>query len=160
MAPPLADIGETSHHLNELISKLDQAVKDNTGLGAYDEQRKQAVANAPNITPNSLRRSRPTRRRRCRRCANSPPENAPPVVPPAGSKNTDVVELSPGAALGNPGRIKPEIAFSEANGRRYRCRRRGARSCGFSEKTQLGGQSKGIVLKTRQGAQVTSPCDG
>ncbi len=30
----------------------------------------------------------------------------------------------------------------------------------FGEKTQYGGQSKGIVLETRQGAQVTSPCDG
>ena len=36
----------------------------------------------------------------------------------------------------------------------------GAQVLGFGEKTQFGGQSKGIVIETRQGAQVTSPCDG
>jgi murein hydrolase activator len=30
----------------------------------------------------------------------------------------------------------------------------------FGEKTQYGATSKGMVLETRQGAQVTSPCDG
>lgn len=30
----------------------------------------------------------------------------------------------------------------------------------FGEKTQYGGESKGLVLETRYGAQVTSPCDG
>ena len=58
-----------------------------------------------------------------------------------------------------PGRIKPEIAFSDASGR-LPMPAQGRQVLGFSEKTQFGGQSKGIVLETRQGAQVTSPCDG
>ena len=57
------------------------------------------------------------------------------------------------------GRIKPEIAFSDASGR-LPMPAQGRQVLGFSEKTQFGGQSKGIVLETRQGAQVTSPCDG
>jgi septal ring factor EnvC (AmiA/AmiB activator) len=69
------------------------------------------------------------------------------------------VELSPGTALGSPGRIKPEIAFADAKGR-LTMPAQGRQVLGFGEKTQYGGQSKGLVLETRQGAQVTSPCDG
>ena len=69
------------------------------------------------------------------------------------------MELSPGTALGSPGRIKPEIAFADAKGR-LPLPAQGRQVLGFGEKTQYGGQSKGLVLETRQGAQVTSPCDG
>ena len=88
--------------------------------------------------------------------SKAPPKNAPGAT---SQKGTDFVELSPSATLGSPGRIKPEIAFSEANGR-LPMPAQGRQVLGFSEKTQFGGQSKGIVLETRQGAQVTSPCDG
>jgi len=159
MRTAAADISRNVNDLNELISKLDQAVKDNTGLGAYDEQRKQAAANTPNITPNSSPPIAPNSPAALPEISKAPPKDALAVVPPAGSKGMDVVELSPGAALGNPGRIKPEIAFSEANGR-LPMPAQGRQVLGFAEKTQFGGQSKGIVLETRQGAQVTSPCDG
>jgi septal ring factor EnvC (AmiA/AmiB activator) len=86
----------------------------------------------------------------------APAADAPP---PGASKGVDVVVLSPGTTLGSPGRIKPEIAFSAATGR-LPLPAQGRQVLGFSEKTQFGGQSKGIVLETRQGAQVTSPCDG
>jgi len=36
----------------------------------------------------------------------------------------------------------------------------GRRVIAFGERTQFGGQSKGIVIETRSSAQVTSPCDG
>ncbi len=160
MRTAAADISRNVNDLNELISKLDQAVKNNTGLGAYDEQQKQWAANPPpNITPNSSPLIAPNSPAALPEISKAPPKDAPAVVPPAGSKGTDVVELSPGAALGNPGRIKPEIAFSEANGR-LPMPAQGRQVLGFAEKTQFGGQSKGIVLETRQGAQVTSPCDG
>jgi septal ring factor EnvC (AmiA/AmiB activator) len=160
MRTAAADISRNVNDLNELISKLDQAVKDNTGLGAYDAQQKQWAANPPpNITPNSSPLIAPNSPAALPEISKAPPKDAPAVVPPAGSKGTDVVELSPGAALGNPGRIKPEIAFSQANGR-LPMPAQGRQVLGFAEKTQFGGQSKGIVLETRQGAQVTSPCDG
>ncbi|MCV4600326.1 hypothetical protein OFC63_30335, partial [Escherichia coli] len=38
MRTAAADISRNVKDLNELIGKLDQAVKDNTGLGAYDAQ--------------------------------------------------------------------------------------------------------------------------
>ena len=157
MRTAAADISRNVNDLNELISKLDEAVKDNTGLGAYDEQRKQAAAT--NITPNSSPPIPPNSPAALPAMSKAPEKGTPPVVPPSGAKGQEFVELSPGATLGSPGRIKPEIAFSDATGR-LPTPAQGRQVLGFSEKTQFGGQSKGIVLETRQGAQVTSPCDG
>jgi murein hydrolase activator len=128
MRKAAADISASVTDLNELIARLDTAVKDNTGLGAYDaEARKQTAA------PDDKK-----------------------VMP---GKPTDVVELAPGTTLGSPGRIKPEIPFAKAQGR-LPLPAQGRKVLAFGEKTQYGGQSKGLVLETRQGAQVTSPCDG
>jgi septal ring factor EnvC (AmiA/AmiB activator) len=143
-----ANISESVTDLNDLIGKLDQAVKNNTGLGDYEKERK-AAEQHPSESGQSA----------------APPgasetpgksEEQPPIVPP---KNSNVVELSPGTTLGNPGRIKPEIAFAEAQGR-LPLPAQGRQVLKFGEKTQYGGQSKGMVLETRLGAQVTSPCDG
>jgi septal ring factor EnvC (AmiA/AmiB activator) len=128
MRAAAADISESVTDLNELIARLDQAVKNNTALGAYEEE---------------------TRRR-----AADPGPGAD-----GGAKSTDVVELSPSATLGSPGRIIPEIPFAQAKGR-LPLPAQGRQVLRFGERTQYGGQSKGIVLETRQGAQVTSPCDG
>jgi septal ring factor EnvC (AmiA/AmiB activator) len=167
MRTAAADISRNVKDLNELITQLDQAVKTNTGLGAYEEQRQKQTA--ANITPNSSSTppSPPPNI-----APNSPaalPDNqkaplpgavpASPSTAPSTSKGVDIVELSPGATLGSPGRIKPEIAFSDATGR-LPTPAQGRQVLSFGEKTQFGGQSKGIVLETRQGAQVTSPCDG
>lgn len=162
MRTAAADISRNVKDLNELIVKLDQAVKENTSLGAYDEQHKRPATAAaeppaapePNITQNSSAPVPP-----------SPPPAAPKITtapPPSGgpnSKGVDVVELTPGATLGSPGRIKPEIEFAAATGR-LPLPAQGKQVLAFGEKTQFGGQSKGIVIETRQGAQVTSPCDG
>ncbi len=130
MRKAAADISASVTDLNELIARLDKAVKDNTGLGAYDaEARKQGAA---------------------------PDAGKAPVAP---GKPTNVVELAPGATLGSPGRIKPEIPFSQAKSR-LPLPAQGRKVLAFGEKTQYGGQSKGLVLETRQGAQVTAPCDG
>ena len=157
MRTAAADISRNVSDLNDLISKLDQAVKDNTGLGAYNEQRKTEAA--ANITPNSSAPIAPNSPAALPAISKAPEKGVPPVVPPSGAKGQEFVELSPGATLGSPGRIKPEIAFSDATGR-LPTPAQGRQVLGFGEKTQFGGQSKGIVLETRQGAQVTSPCDG
>jgi septal ring factor EnvC (AmiA/AmiB activator) len=138
MRQAAADISASVTDLNELIARLDKAVKDNTGLGAYDaEARKQAAApDEENLMP---------------------PKPGEPKS--SDQKPTDVVELAPGATLGSPGRIKPEIAFTQATAR-LPLPAQGRKVLAFGEKTQYGGQSKGLVLETRQGAQVTSPCDG
>ena len=63
------------------------------------------------------------------------------------------------AALKDPGRLSPAIAFASAkgllalpvNGRKIR---------NFGGSDGVGGVEKGISLATRPGAQVTTPCDG
>lgn len=76
---------------------------------------------------------------------------------------TQVVILAPpaGAAVppANAGRMKPAIPF-ELTRAKLPLPAQGRRVIGFGDKTQYGGQSKGIVLETRAGAQITSPCDG
>lgn len=85
-----------------------------------------------------------------------------PAVTTANGQKVAMVELEPGGASlisGSPGRIKPAIPFSDARGK-LPLPAQGRRALGFGEKTQFGGQSKGIVIETRYSAQVTSPCDG
>ncbi|MBI1648418.1 murein hydrolase activator EnvC family protein [Hyphomicrobium sulfonivorans] len=154
MRTAAADISRNVNNLNDLIVQLDKAVQTNTGLGAYEAQR---AREKPNITPNSSSASdAPT------------PIDTPPAAPAAdvkaasaksAEKEFNVVELAPSTALGRPGRIEPEVEFIKAKGL-LPLPAQGRKVLNFGDKTQYGGQSKGIVFETRQGAQVTSPCDG
>lgn len=154
-----AEISESVTDLNELIAKLDQAVKENTGLGAYEKESKEKQAAAtppPAAAPGG---KTPPGASTEAAAPAAEPKAETPAAPSTPGKPVDVVELSPGATLGSPGRIKPEIAFAQAQGR-LPLPAQGRQVLRFGEKTQYGGQSKGVVLETRQGAQVTSPCDG
>jgi septal ring factor EnvC (AmiA/AmiB activator) len=168
-----AEISESVTDLNELITKLDQAVKENTALGSYDKEAKAKEAAATPATPpapanpaeaksDAKAEAKPQPDSKPGTTPASEPktaQSAPGTTPSATDKSVDVVELSPSATLGSPGRIKPEIPFSQARGR-LPMPAQGRQVLGFGEKTQYGGQSKGLVLETRTGAQVTSPCDG
>jgi murein hydrolase activator len=70
--------------------------------------------------------------------------------------------LAPSAgtvAMLSPGRIRPDIPFMQARGQ-LPMPAQGKRVFGFGDKTQYGTQSKGLVIQTRHGGQVVSPCDG
>lgn len=150
MRAAAADISASVTDLNELIAQLDQAVKKNTGLGAYEEEtRRQAAANLRSTLAGQATGQGARAGKDGTQVAVLP---IPPTAP-------GVVELAPGTTLGSPGRIKPEIPFAKATGR-LPLPAQGRQVLRFGEKTQYGGQSKGTVLETRQGAQVTSPCDG
>ena len=154
-----AEISNSVTDLNELIAQLDKAVQANTGLGAYDaETKRQAQAEAaqglpaaatpgagPTSTADSARQDQSKKF-----AALSPPSTSP-----------NYVELAPGATLmpGSPGRIKPALPFAKTKSR-LPMPAQGRQVLTFGEKTQYGGKSKGLVLETRNGAQVTSPCDG
>ncbi|MEI9899273.1 MAG: peptidoglycan DD-metalloendopeptidase family protein [Hyphomicrobium sp.] len=161
MRSAAADISRNVKDLNELISKLDEAVKDNTGPWRL---RRAAKAGRRNITQNSSAPLAPSAPIPPNSPAALPPNQKAPAIeaPPAakdGAKGVDVVVLSPGATLGSPGELSLKSHLSTQPDA-YRCQAQGRQVLGFGEKTQFGGQSKGIVLETRQGAQVTSPCDG
>lgn len=80
----------------------------------------------------------------------------PPRVTP------QVIELAPSTAsllTASAGRIKPAIPFAMTRAK-LPIPAQGRRALAFGERTQYGGQSKGLVIETRNGAQITSPCDG
>lgn len=84
----------------------------------------------------------------------TPPTNR--TTPPS------IVEMAPQATAlmpGKPDRITPAIPFQLAKGK-LSMPARGRRALAYGEKTKYGGTSKGIVIETRFGARVTSPCDG
>ena len=199
-----ADISRNVSDLNELISKLDQAVTNNTQLGPYDEAlRRKADAAAghataqppPQVQPATAPATEPTpaisaatpgqpaiaaivpapgaaskdaKEPVAPKEAEQPKEaqvalNVPPPAPrPPAIAKAPVIEIAPqGAnfATGKAGRITPAIPFEQARGQ-LPAPAQGRRVLGYGEKTQFGGQSKGIVIETRAGGQITAPCDG
>lgn len=63
------------------------------------------------------------------------------------------------AALKDPGRLTPAIAFASAKGM-LPLPVNGTRTREFGARDMLGGTEKGVSIATRPAAQVTSPCDG
>ena len=156
-----AEISKSVTDLSDLISKLDQAVTEKTGLGAYQNELK--VSPPPPAAAAVATPAVDTA---------SPPVQAAPVSsetkvaaltpPPAPRLKPPIIELAPSPAAlmpGSPGRIKPAIPFALARAK-LPLPAQGRRALGFGEKTQYGGQSKGMVLETRNAAQVVAPCDG
>ncbi len=170
-----AEISKSVNDLSELITKLDQAVTEKTGLGAYQNELKANPPVAPPAEPAP---------------ANQPPvmsKNGAVIVAPSPAKpevagaadpgkqaetvvaeltppkfKPPIIELAPSAGAPNTassGRIKPAIPFSTAR-LKLPLPAQGRRVLAFGERTQYGGQSKGMVIATRGGAQVTAPCDG
>lgn len=144
-----ADLSRGVGDLNDLIGKLDQAVAANTGLGAYDAEARKAPQ-SPSDIPEPGKGKVPPDKPREVAVLNSPA----PVVKPT------VVELAPaslGAASAN--RLQPAVPFQLAKAR-LPLPAQGKRVLSFGDKTQYGGQSKGMVIETRAGAQITAPNDG
>ncbi len=63
------------------------------------------------------------------------------------------------AALKDPARMSPAIAFASAKGL-FALPVNGVKICDFGGSDGAGSVEKGISLATRAGAQVTTPCDG
>ena len=164
-----AELSKSVTDLNDLIAKLDAAVTAATPLGAYDaetraNQSAQARAKSvdtPQVTP--LPSTQDATQATVAVIPAKPAANTKvAVLPPPAPPKPSMVELAPASLSlggGNPGRLKPAIPFHEARARLPQPAH-GRRAIAFGDKTQYGGQSKGIVIETRQNAQITSPCDG
>ncbi len=169
-----AEISKNVGDLSELIGKLDKTVNDRTGLGSYQEERRRdtgaepasttqipapeapivvAAPDAPPTAPGtSPAATDPSLQAETKVAALSPPPRLKPQI----------VELAPSAAgmlSASPGRIKPAIPFASAHAK-LPLPAQGRRVLAFGERTQYGANSKGMVIETRSGAQVTAPCDG
>lgn len=126
------EISKSVSDLSDLIDKLDKEVAEKTGLGTYEQEVAAAEKQASVANP-----------------GGATDERAPAVLAPRDERQ----------AMMTPGRIKPAVPFPEARGL-LPLPVQGRRVLTFGEKTQFGSQSKGIVLETRHGGQVVSPCDG
>ena len=163
-----AEITKSVGDLSDLITKLDQTVTEKTGLGAYQQELKQAPAapaavEAPVAAPVAVALAVPEGAAAPQVVAARPEKDTQvaALTPPPRLK-PQIVELAPagtGMVPGSPGRIKPAIPFSAARAK-LPLPAQGRRVLAFGERTQFGGQSKGLVIETRTTAQVTAPCDG
>ena len=63
------------------------------------------------------------------------------------------------AALGDPGRLSPAIAFADTRGRLH-LPVNGVAIRSFGAPDGLGGSQKGLTIASHAGAQITAPCDG
>ena len=63
------------------------------------------------------------------------------------------------AALGDPGRLSPAVAFADMRGH-LRLPVNGTRIRDFGGSDGSGGTQKGLSIAARPGAQITAPCDG
>jgi murein hydrolase activator len=154
-----AEISKSVADLGDLISKLDKEVAERTGLGSYEREiAAKAAAEpqtpAPAPEPPAAGAKPPA--------AAAPPTKSATGGPGPSEERDPSVVLAPAGdrvAMLTPGRIKPQIPFSEAKGL-LPIPALGRRVLKFGEKTQYGSQSKGLVLETRHGGQVVSPSDG
>jgi len=63
------------------------------------------------------------------------------------------------AALGDPGRLSPAVAFAQTRGQLH-LPVNGVPIRGFGAPDGVGGTQKGLSIATHEGAEITAPCDG
>ncbi|HRY06415.1 MAG TPA: peptidoglycan DD-metalloendopeptidase family protein [Hyphomicrobiaceae bacterium] len=151
-----AEISRSVTDLTELIARLDKQVTQNTNLKNYEKEL--AAAPQPPARPSASKPIILTPDPSPDTAAQSTRKEIARNVPKPG----EIVELRPGPnnhAAASPARIKPALPFHQARGR-LPLPAAGRAVLNYGEKTQYGGNSKGMVLETRSGAQITSPCDG
>ncbi|MBU2533136.1 MAG: peptidoglycan DD-metalloendopeptidase family protein [Alphaproteobacteria bacterium] len=161
-------IGQNVQNLEELITKLGDTTID----------RKIAAANPPGSVPlpgqDPNGKSGADKLRELQIALNAPPNPAAPpqpnldadgtvkkvVVRPTIAPSGAAYDLTPdGDFIGNTARMQPAIPFHRAKGQ-LPLPAAGLLETQFGEQTKFGGRSKGIVIRTRPGAQITSPADG
>ena len=164
--------------INDLIGRIERTIADQTRLGQYE--RELAVSEAQRAGPatdaGTARGGVPAEQQP----GSSVGGGSPVVTAPADGRGagavpstaaspaaaTEVAELRPSitvapgdrVAMVSPGRIQPAVPFNQARGT-LPMPVQGRQLINFGDRTQTG-PSQGVVLETRHGAQVTSPCDG
>jgi len=168
----ILDISRNAPDIAELITKTQPIIAEKAGLDAYKQelarQEQQAAARtdppaAPPPAPPAAG-APPPAKPEPKLADARPPAIAllKPTITPA-EPSRPAVELAPHsdvvAMLGPRDPMTPKVPFEKARAS-LPYPAQGRRVIHFGDKTQYGGSSKGIVIETRQRAQITSPCDG
>lgn len=168
-------VGRNVRTLEQLIRRLGPAIARETRIGREIEaqERRKAIAQAE-YEAQARTKAQARKLRELQVALNVPkPAIKPkdqktviePVVvrPPAGAaiKPSPDFNLTPngGAYIGDTARMSPAIPFHRAKGQ-LPMPAAGSLETRFGEATKFGGRSKGLVIKTRPGAQITAPADG
>ena len=144
------EISKNVNDLSELIARLDRTMGHRPARDAA-------------ATPTEAQATTPPALAEVGRPDGAPSAPATAETPTAkAGERVAAIEIVP-KGLQSPkrelGRMEPAVPFIQAKGR-LPLPAQGARVLAYGDKTQYGSQSKGIVLETRHGAQVTSPADG
>ncbi|MGE0627908.1 MAG: murein hydrolase activator EnvC [Hyphomicrobiaceae bacterium] len=163
------EISRNVSSLSELIKKLDREVAERTPLGAYENEQSKLASSAPAGTADGTKAAAATGEGKSvasaseRTGASAAPGSKPPEQKVAlnapGPGKPSVALLPRGPFTYDPKRLKPAMPFHKAKGR-LPWPAHGRLRLSFGDKTPFGSTSRGVVLETRTGATVVSPCDG
>jgi murein hydrolase activator len=171
------ELAQSVTDLNELITKLDKTVSEKAGIAEYDRElaESRAAGREQPVRPTDVAQAPPA-------APPTPPSVVPPASPPSASRATEarqkagdrmaegkaetsarppdgrLASANPGPMV-TPKPMKPTVPFDQMKGA-LSLPASGKRVVGFGERTEVGATSKGIVIETRAGAQITSPSDG
>lgn len=155
--------------LSELVQRMDKELADKMALYEAELAAAQAKRDAELAAAEARRQAelaaaakREQEKDANKQLAQNGEAQAQREGEPAAGDAQRSVDLTPKrepVAFLSPGRIKPAIPFAEARGT-LRLPVQGATLRRFGEPDGFGGTSKGITVRTRDNAQVTSPADG
>lgn len=157
------EISRNVSGLADLIGKLDRTVAEKTGFGSYEATLKKTASPPAPQTTAAIAADTGAEPAAAEPLVVEPEKETQvaALVPPPRLK-PQIIEIAPSNAAfstASPGRIAPAIPFATARSK-LPLPAQGRRVLAFGERTQFGANSKGIVVETRSGGQVTSPCDG
>jgi murein hydrolase activator len=150
------DISRNVEELADLIGKLDKAVADRTTLGAYDREiAKVDLDKVPAAPP--VAEPKVAAPPAAKTPAAEPEKKVAVLTVPKAGPTFQLEPRSGASGTVNP--MQPKIPFHLAKAQ-LPLPAQGRRVITYGDKLPSGKTSSGIVIETRHGAQITSPCDG
>ena len=174
-----AELAQSVTDINEFITKIDKAVAEKAGIAEYDRELAESRAAGQQGVAEREKTAEPAGP--SKEVAQAPPMPAPAPAPEVRARAGDRMAAEGGtgtqqeagkpadsAVTGRPPErvamvvpkpMRPTVPFDRTKGA-LAYPAAGRRVVGFGEHTEVGATSKGIVIETRAGAQITSPSDG
>jgi septal ring factor EnvC (AmiA/AmiB activator) len=161
----IADLTELVRLRKEIADEVEHSKRDLAAL-AQDRQRITLLVEERQKKQTETERALASERERAvdlARRAETLQELIAKLEQEPGARSTESGRPAPGrpslAALKDPGRLAPAVAFASAKGA-LPLPVNGVKIREFGASDRLGGTEKGLSISTRAGAQVTAPCDG